>query len=112
MSPRLIHERLRAYWEGIHGVADLDDHRPSEPPAEPPPVPVHPSYREIYIARVNSPPESVTSKATGGGDTSSSKPPAFDPAPELTAEEIAEVLEALGVTPEKPKRPEKLKKPS
>ncbi len=103
MTDRAVMERLRTYLEGVHGISDLDDHRPpppaSDPSPEPPPEVVPPTYSNLY--REGEPlSESLhNDKATAGG-ASIQKPAALDPAT-LTDEEIAE---ALGMSPEKPKK--------
>lgn len=98
MSPRLIHNRLSAHWDNVRGVVGLDDHR--TPATEP----VHPSYRESIIARVNRPiliqsRSSIRSKTQQRG-AKSQQPGSWRLAPrpekteiiEMTDEEIAAAL--------------------
>ena len=72
MADRAVIERLKAYRDDVHGVADLDDHRPPPPASAPAPEPpaevVPPTYSESY--REGEPPSSESGqpeKATAGG---------------------------------------------
>nr|WP_201728646.1 hypothetical protein [Acidocella sp. C78] len=76
MTDRAIIERLRVYWEDIHGVADLDDHRPAAPEPQPDPEPevVPPGYIDSYREGEPISSESDQTKQQAGGDTSCDQP--------------------------------------
>jgi len=83
MSARAVLDRLRAYWENIHGVAALDEHRPAAPEPQPVPQPdpapslLPPPYRDIYREGEASFENVESSKQQGGRDSH----PAVSPEP-------------------------------
>ena len=81
MDDSALLDRLRVYRETIHGIADLDEHRPPAPPSQPDPAPAHEVVGSGYIdsLRETQPlPEIVeSSKQQAGRDS----PPAVSPEP-------------------------------